>query len=29
MTDALRYSRDEMDAADIISHAFVKDFQKY
>lgn len=27
MTVALRYSRDEMDAADIISHAFVKVFK--
>lgn len=27
MTVALRYSRDEMDAADIISHAFVKIFK--
>ena len=25
MTIALRYARDEMDAADIMSHAFVKD----
>jgi RNA polymerase sigma factor (sigma-70 family) len=27
MTIALRYSRDEMDAADILSHAFVKIFK--
>src|SRR5215203_6559377 len=27
MTIALRYSRDEMDAADIVSHAFVKIFK--
>lgn len=27
MTIALRYSRDEMDAADIMSHAFVKVFK--
>jgi RNA polymerase sigma factor (sigma-70 family) len=27
MTIALRYSRDEMDAADIVSHAFVKVFK--
>lgn len=27
MTVALRYSRDEMDAADILSHAFVKIFK--
>ncbi|HZH00135.1 MAG TPA: sigma factor, partial [Flavisolibacter sp.] len=27
MTIALRYSRDEMDAADIMSHAFVKIFK--
>jgi RNA polymerase sigma-70 factor (ECF subfamily) len=27
MTIALRYSRDEMDAADILSHAFVKVFK--
>ena len=27
MTVALRYSRDEMDAADIVSHAFVKIFK--
>ena len=27
MTVALRYSRDEMDAADILSHAFVKVFK--
>ena len=27
MTVALRYSRDEMDAADIVSHAFVKVFK--
>jgi RNA polymerase sigma factor (sigma-70 family) len=27
MNVALRYSRDEMDAADIISHAFVKIFK--
>ena len=27
MTIALRYARDEMDAADIMSHAFVKIFK--
>lgn len=27
MTIALRYSRDEMDAADIVSHAFIKIFK--
>ena len=27
MTIAMRYSRDEMDAADIMSHAFVKIFR--
>ena len=27
MTVALRYARDEMDAADIVSHAFVKIFK--